>query len=143
MTSGSPENLRDNVFPVFLEAAKSAGKDPAKIEKCVYLDGGYGNLKKLVAKYRLSAGSLIPENFNERDPRKIEASTSKLTDDYILEKTCLFSSPDQFIELIERYKKVGMNHLLFGDWGYDPIRTIEVFKNKILPHYGIRPKKPR
>ena len=143
MTSGSPENLRDNVFPVFMEAAKSAGKDPAKIEKCVYLDGGYGNLKKLVAKYRLSAGSLIPENFNERDPRKIEASTSKLTDDYILEKTCLFSSPDQFIELIERYRKVGMNHFLFGDWGYDPIQTVEMFRTKILPHYGIKPKKLR
>jgi hypothetical protein len=51
--------------------------------------------------------------------------------------------PDQFIELIERYRKVGMNHFLFGDWGYDPIRTVEIFGTKILPQYGIKPKKLR
>ncbi len=140
MTSGSPEHIRDNVFPQFLESAKSSGKSPEKIEKCVYIDGGYGNLKKLVSKYRLSAGSLIPENFNERDPRKIEASTTKLTDEYILGKTCLFSSPDQFIELIDKYRKVGMSHFLFGDWGYDPVRTVAMFKAKILPYFGIRLK---
>ena len=141
MTSGSPENIRDNVFPHFLATAKTAGKDLDKIEKCVYIDGGYGDLKKLVAKYRLSAGSLIPGNFNERDPRKIEASTTSLSDQYILEKTCLFSSPVQFTELIEKYRRVGMNHFIFGDWGYNPIRTVEMFRRKILPHYGIKSKK--
>src|SRR5208283_5848500 len=117
-TSGSPEQLRDNVFPQFLKSAKSTGKLPEKIEKCVYIDGGYGNLKKLISKYRLSAGSLIPENFNERDPRKIALSTSRLTDEDIMNKSCLFFTPDQFIELIDKYRKVGMNHFLFGDWGY-------------------------
>jgi coenzyme F420-dependent glucose-6-phosphate dehydrogenase len=141
MTSGPPENLHDNIFSQFLEAAKSAGRNPEKIEKCVYIDGGYGDLKKLVSKYRLSAGSLIPENFNERDPRKIELSTSQLTDDYILDKTCLFSSPDQFIELIEKYRKAGMNHFLFGDWGYNPLGTVAMFRTKILPYFGIKAKK--
>lgn len=145
MTSGSPENLRDVVFPQFLESVKASGRNPEKVEKCVYIDGGYGDLKKLVAKYRLSAGSLIPENFNERDPRKIEASTSQLTDEYILEKTCLFSSPDQFIELIDKYKKAGMNHFLFGDWGYNPIRTVAMFQSKVLPYFGVKKhaRKPR
>lgn len=141
MSSGSPEHLRDNVFPQFMDAAKRSGKETTKVETCVYLDGGYGDIEKLVSKYRVSAGSLVPENFNERDPRKIEASTTTLSDDYILQKTCLFSSPDQFIELIEKYRKVGMNHFLFGDWGYNPIGTVEMFRKKILPHYGIRPKK--
>jgi len=141
MTSGSPEHLRDNVFPQFMEAARSSGKKPTRVETCVYLDGGYGKIKKLVSKYRVSAGSLIPSNFNERDPRKIEASTTSLSDDDILQKTCLFSSADQFIELIENYRKVGMNHFLFGDWGYNPASTVEMFRKKILPYYGIRPKK--
>jgi hypothetical protein len=34
-----------------------------------------------------------------------------------------------------------MNHFLFGDWGYDPVRTVKMFRTKILPYYGIRPKK--
>ena len=140
MTSGSPENVRDNIIPQFLESAKSTGTSLEKIEKCVYIDGGYGNLRKLVSKYRISAGSLLPENFNERDPRKIELSTSRLTDDYILDKTCLFSSPNQIIELIEEYRKAGMNHFLFGDWGYDPVRTVAMFKSKVLPYFSIKPK---
>jgi coenzyme F420-dependent glucose-6-phosphate dehydrogenase len=143
MTSGSPEHLRDNVFPKFLEAAISVGRIPEEIEKCVYLDGGYGNLKKLVSKYRFSAGSLIPENFNERDPRKIELSTSLLTNEDILSKTCLLSKPDQFIELIDKYKKIGMNHFLFGDWGYDPVRTVAMFRTKILPYFGVNKKSRR
>ena len=121
-----------------MESFKTSGKETTKVQKCVYLDGGYGDIKRLVSKYRVSAGSLIPENFNEHDPRKIEASTAGLSDEYILKKTCLFSSPDQFIELIENYRKVGMNHFLFGDWGYNPIKTVEMFRKKILPHYGIR-----
>jgi len=141
MTSGSPEQLRNKVFPQFLKSAESVGKIPEKIEKCVYIDGGYGNLKKLISKYRFSAGSLIPENFNERDPRKIELSTSRLTNEQILDKTCLFSKPDQFIELIDKYRKVGMDHFLFGDWGYDPVRTVKMFRTKILPYFGVNRKK--
>jgi len=141
MTSGTPEHLKDNVFPHFLNAATNSGKDATKVQKCVYLDGGYGDVKKLIRKYRVSAGSLLPENFNERDPRKIEASATSLSDEYILQKTCLFSSHEQFIELIENYRKVGMNHFLFGDWGYNPLRTVEMFRKKTLPCYGIKPKK--
>jgi len=139
MTSGTPEFVRENVFPKFLESAKAAGKNTNKIEKTVYIDGGYGDIKKLVSKYRISAGSLIPKNFDERDPRRIEASTIALSDDLILEKACLVSSPDQLIEVIERYRKVGMNHFIFGDWGYDPSSTVTMFRDKILPHFGIGP----
>lgn len=138
MTSGSPENLRDNIIPHFLDSAKSVGRDLEKVERCVYIDGGYGNLRKLVSKYRLSAGSLIPENFDERDPRKIELSTSRLTDDEILNKTCLYSSPEQFVELIDKYMKAGVNHFLFGDWGYDPVRTVTMFRSKVLPYFAIK-----
>jgi alkanesulfonate monooxygenase SsuD/methylene tetrahydromethanopterin reductase-like flavin-dependent oxidoreductase (luciferase family) len=116
MTSGSPEHLCDNVFPQFMDSAKSLGRDPSRIEKCMYIDDGHENLKKLEAKYRLSAGSLTAENSDERDGRKIEASTASFTDKYILDKTCLFSSPDQFIQLIDEYRRIGMNH--FSEIGH-------------------------
>jgi len=57
------------------------------MDKSGYLDGGYGNLKKLVSKYRVtSARSLLPENFNERDPSKIQASAVRVSDDLIKQK---------------------------------------------------------
>ena len=79
MTYGSPEYVKKSVLSYFEEAARNAGKDPARMDKSVYLDGGYGNLKRLVSKYRVtSAGSLLPD---ERDPRKIQASAVKVSDD--------------------------------------------------------------
>lgn len=51
---------------------------------------GYGDLKRLVSKYRVtSARSLLPQNFSERDPRKIQASAFRVSDDLIRVKACL------------------------------------------------------
>ena len=90
--------------------------------------------------YRFNAGSFVPENFDERDPRRIEQSAKKLTDEWILDHACLVTSPDRLIDVIESYKKAGMNHFLFGDWGYDPSSTIDMFSKKILPYYGVGTK---
>jgi hypothetical protein len=63
------------------------------LDKSVYLGGGYRDVKRLESKYRVtSAGSLLPENFNERDPREIQALGERVSDDLIKEKACLFSS---------------------------------------------------
>ena len=139
MTYGSPEYVKKPVLSYFEEAARNAGKDPARMHKSVYLDGGYGNLKRLVSTYRVtSAGSLLPEDFNERDPRKIQASAVKVSDDLIREKTCLFSSPRQFIDLIGQFREVGATNFIFGDWGYNPAITIRMFGKKVIPHFKRR-----
>ena len=43
------------------------------------------------------AGSLVPENFNEPDPRKVEVRARKLDEDYIASRT-LFSTTDQSVQ---------------------------------------------
>ena len=137
MTYGSPEHFKKSILPAFEEAAKEAGKNPGKMDKAVYLDGGYGKIKQLLPKYRIaSAGSLLPENFNERDPRKVEASgLEKVSSDLIKEKSCLYSSPRQFIDLIEGFREAGATHFIFGDFSYNPRMTIKMFKEKIIPHF--------
>jgi hypothetical protein len=82
-----------------------SSKDEKKAERAVYLDSGYGNIPKLLRKLRIHAGSMIPENTNERDPRKIEASAVNLSDEFILEKTRLTDSPETFIERIEEFRQ--------------------------------------
>ena len=136
MTYGSPEHVKNSVLPYFEKAARNAGKDLSKMDKSVYLDGGYGDIKKLVSHYRVtSAGSLLPENFNERDPKKIQASAVNVSDDLIKEKACLFSSPQEFIDLIESFREVGMTHFIFGDWSYNPPMTIRMFGKRVIPHF--------
>jgi len=135
MTAGPLSHLRDVVFPRFEEGAKDAGKDTTKMEKVVYLDGGLGDIGKLVAKYRkTSASSLLPESFDERDPRKLEKIGSKVPDEVIKANACLFSSANEFIELISGLKNIGATHFILGDWGYDPEGTIKAFKEEVIPY---------
>jgi len=129
------ESAQKSIISKFKEGMRSASKDPEKAELAVYIDGGYGKLDKLLKKYRICAGSMIPENTNERDPRKIEASASKLSDDFILERVCLTPSPRKLTELFESNIDLGFNHIIFGDWGYNPLATIRMFAKKILPHF--------
>ena len=131
----SAQKSQRSIISKFKEGAHSASKDLKKAEFAVYIDGGYGKLDKLLKKYRMIAGALIPENTNERDPRKIEASGSKLSDEFILDRVCLTPSPRRLIELFESNIDLGFNHIIFGDWGYNPLATIRMFAKKILPHF--------
>jgi coenzyme F420-dependent glucose-6-phosphate dehydrogenase len=131
----SARNSQISIISKFKEGMRSAGKDPEKAELSVYIDGGYGQVNKLLKKYRFCAGAMIPENTNEKDPRKIEASASQLTDDFILERVCLTSSPSRLVELFENNLDLGFNHIIFGDWGYNPLATIRMFGKKILPRF--------
>jgi hypothetical protein len=88
-----------------------------------------------------SAGSLLSENFNERDPRKIQASAANVSDDLIKEKACLYSSPKQFNDLIEDFKEAGLTLFILGDWGYNPRITIRMFSKKVIPHFKKKPKR--
>lgn len=72
-------------------------EDISRIEKCLFLETGYGTRKALIGVYRNTiAGSLVPENFNEPDPRKVEVRPRKLDDDYIASRT-LLSTTDQSV----------------------------------------------
>jgi coenzyme F420-dependent glucose-6-phosphate dehydrogenase len=132
LTYGTPDAIRKSVLPEFERGVKESGRDPARAEKVVYLDGGYGDMNRLVKKFRINAGATIPENTDKRDPREIEASAKALTKGELVERAFLFTSPDEIIDRIEVYKKIGINHVVFGDWGYDPRATLRMFKKHII-----------
>jgi hypothetical protein len=59
----------------------------------------------------------------------------RVPDEVIKAKTCLFSSTDEFVELISELKKIGTTHFIFGDWGYDPEWTIKAFGEEVIPNF--------
>jgi G6PDH family F420-dependent oxidoreductase len=138
---GNADALRSTLIPNFEQGLKMAGKVSRNAERVMYIDGGYGNLRRLVKKFRIHAGSLIPENTNEMDPRKIEASAVSMRDEEILEKACLTESPCRFIERIEESIELGFNHIIFADWGYDPATTLKMFSRQIIPILKKRKRK--
>lgn len=139
MTYGPPEVIRKSVLPEFEKGVEESGRDPALMERVVYLDGGYGDMNRLVKKFRIHAGATIPENTDKRDPREIEASAKSLTRKELEERAFLFTSPDEMIDRIEEYKKIGINHLVFGDWGYDPRATLQMFKKHVISTHPVKP----
>jgi alkanesulfonate monooxygenase SsuD/methylene tetrahydromethanopterin reductase-like flavin-dependent oxidoreductase (luciferase family) len=142
MTGGaSADKIPISIMREFERGLETTGKNPRKAERALSLDCGYGNPKKLLRKIRIYAGSMIPENTNEMDPRKIEASAMSLSDEFLLEKACLTDSPDTFIERIEGFEEAGFDHVIFGDWGYDPSATVKMFGRDIIPYFRKKSRK--
>ncbi|MEM2876101.1 MAG: LLM class flavin-dependent oxidoreductase [Candidatus Bathyarchaeia archaeon] len=134
MTCNTWERCRDLIYPSFERGARSAKKDLRKMEKLVCIGGGIGDEKKVIEKIRkFIAGASIRAMFDERDPRKVEAEGSKLSDETIKRDNLILSSPDELIEVIDNYRKIGTDHLVYTDWSPSYKETMKVFKEKIIP----------
>jgi G6PDH family F420-dependent oxidoreductase len=134
MTGASPGNCKEVIFPKFEEGAKSAGKDVSEMDKCVYIETGYGDKKDLVEIHRNTlAGGLVPENLHETDPRKIEERGRKLDDKYIMERTYFFSNANECIDIIDNYREAGTDHIILGDYSPNPRNTVKFVGEEIIP----------
>jgi len=136
IAGASLERCRDVIFPAFERGARSVGKNIRQMEKAVYLDVGYGNVGKLVQEFRRTgAGSLLSDNFDEPDPRKIELSTRDIPDEMIRRNVHFYSRAEEFVEVIDRYGRIGADHVILGDWGYAHEETIRIFGERVIPHF--------
>jgi len=136
ITSGEIDRLKSLIFPAFEGGLKASGRNLEGFEKAVCLDVGFGDLDKLVARYRMIyAGTLIPEGIDEKDPRKIEELGEKVPEETIKANACLASSIDELIESIDDLKGIGANHLILNDYSCDPSKTIKAFGEKVLPYF--------
>lgn len=139
ITAGKIERLKSLIFPAFNGGLKASNKNPEEFEKAVCLDIGFGDVDKLIARYRKTcASSLLPESLDERDPRKLEEMGEKVSEETIKANTCFSSSIDEFTKLIDEVRGIGATHLILNDWSYDPPKMIEAFKEKILPYFRER-----
>lgn len=78
---------------------------------------------------------MIPENFNEPDPRKIEESGQRITDEEILQNYYLFKKADGLIDIMDKFRKIGTTHLIFTDFSVNPLRTIRIFAQEVIPYF--------
>jgi G6PDH family F420-dependent oxidoreductase len=136
MTCTTLEKCRDVIFPSFDEGARSAGRDPKKMEKAVQIVGGIGNEKATIGRLRkLIAGATIPEMVKEPDPRIIEAERAKLSDETIKSLYSVCSKPDEMIDMIDKFKQAGATHILYTDLSPNPTKIIDVFRKQIIPYF--------
>jgi coenzyme F420-dependent glucose-6-phosphate dehydrogenase len=136
MTVGTVEKCRDVTFPKFEEGARSVGRDPRKMEKAVVVNFATGPTKKIVERERrFIAGANIEKNFNEMDPRKIEASAASLTDQQILDTMYVFEKGDEVIEVLSKYQKIGVDQLILSELSADPERAMRIYTKQVIPYF--------
>jgi len=136
ITANTLEVCREKIFPTFDKAAQDAGKNPKKMEKAVLIEGAIVDIERTIKRIKkIHAGATIIENFNEEDPRKIEASGLKLPDETIRKYYLLYENVDDFIDHLSKFIEIGANHLIFTDFSTNPSKTIEIFRRKIIPYF--------
>jgi len=61
-----------------------------------------------------------------------------------MELAHVYSSPRQYIDLVQSYVEIGANHFLFFDYSYNPKLSIKMFNEKLIPYFlGKRSEKTR
>jgi coenzyme F420-dependent glucose-6-phosphate dehydrogenase len=135
VTINPPDVCRDVIFPIFESAAKEAGKDPSKMEKMVEVPLYFGDKKRTIREIRDSgdAGVFADGAFDELDPRRIQEMARNVPDEKITTNIYIIESPDQLIDVIDGYWKVGSVHTeLVTHTFTDRIRFIG---EKVLPYF--------
>jgi len=136
ITITSPEVCRDVIFPSFESSATKAGKNPSTMEKMVPISVWFVDKEHGPEEVRRSgdAGLLAKEARDERDPRKIEKMAQSVSDDRILASKCFFSSPDELIDLIDNYRRIGATHIAFDIQSFP--ERIEILGERVLPYFS-------
>jgi coenzyme F420-dependent glucose-6-phosphate dehydrogenase len=136
VTINSVELCEKIVFPIFEEAARKAGKDPAKMEKMVEVPLYFAEKSRGIEEIRKSgeAGFLAEGWFNEIDPRKVQEMSTTVKDEVILANFCFVNSPDDIIDVIERYARVGATHIELVTHSFP--QRIRFIGERVLPYFS-------
>ncbi len=136
MTVADAKKYSAIILPSFEKGAREVGRDPELIEKVVEIGGGIGDPKKVIKKIKTYiAGATIKEMFNEPDPRKIEEAGSKIEDEQVMRSMYISETGSEIIEVIEKFMRLGVNQVIWGDFSEDINRMLRIFKTKIIPYF--------
>ena len=96
--------------------------------------GGYGDEERIVDRLADSfASTLIPENFDETDPRALQASTDRVSREEIREAFLVASEPEDVLAWIDEQAERGADHVVVTDASFEQDAFYETAADEILP----------
>jgi len=134
LITGYSESLQ-TILSEFEKGARTAGKDPAKMEKMVYRDFAFGKRDDILERIKQTGAWFLMSNYYEPDPRKLEANLVNLSDEMIGQTALIVESAEEIIESLDRYRKMGVEHVALSDSSIDPEKTIAVLKEHVVPYF--------
>ena len=108
--------VRDVILPNFMAGAREAGKDPATMERALAVLYFYD-----------------PDHLVDPEAMKVSASEAKIEVAGEGSQMELWHSAEDIIRKFEDWKRLGFNHIIFGNFSADCDAGLRVFED-VLPH---------
>ena len=101
----TPTVFAERLLPAFERGAEQAGKDPAMMQRMVWIPVSYHpSRERAFAHAQLEAGVLIPGVVDSvLDPREMERLGKQVDEQSITAASCVATSPDEIVEFFGRY----------------------------------------
>lgn len=133
----SEEHYRNVVFPAMEEGAKSVGRDPGELIKAIEIAVSYDkDYDKAIEASRYWSGSLLPIMLTQQiyDTREVEACGRLVGDKQIAENRLIGTNPEEHIKHLEKFLKLGFQHIYIQSSSPDEIETIRMYSKHVLPY---------
>jgi coenzyme F420-dependent glucose-6-phosphate dehydrogenase len=131
------EQYQSVLLPALEKGAKSAGRDPSKIIKSMEMMVSYDeDYNKALQALRFWAGAMMPVMFmyGVADPRIIEEHGKLVGDRQIAERWLIGTKPEDHIKQLEKYIKMGFEHVYVASTSPDEIKTLRMYAKHVLPY---------
>jgi alkanesulfonate monooxygenase SsuD/methylene tetrahydromethanopterin reductase-like flavin-dependent oxidoreductase (luciferase family) len=111
-----PRTVKDSIIPNFEAGAREAGKDPKTMERALAVLYFYD-----------------PDHLVDPEVMKVSASEAKIEVAGEGSQMELWYSAEDIIKRIEEWKRLGFDHLIFGNFSADCDAGLKVFAD-VLPY---------
>lgn len=140
ITPADPDHVEKVVRPRFEEGLEGADRDWESSTLTVEMKANLGDVDRLVIEVR-ERGEYVPgkTELDNPDPRSVQEvgrqQLQVMSDAEVAEVTNIRDDPEEFVEQIRRYEHVGVDRLIVGSTCGDPRRTIDAFRDVVMPAF--------
>ncbi|HLS25416.1 MAG TPA: glucose-6-phosphate dehydrogenase (coenzyme-F420) [Beutenbergiaceae bacterium] len=136
-TSGKGAELyTEKLLPALADGAAGAGKDVAEMDKMIEIKISYDtDVDTALENCRFwSPLSLTAEQKHSiDDPIEMEKAADALPIEQIASRWIVSADPDEAVQKVLEYHRMGFNHLVFHAPGHDQRRFLELFERDLAP----------
>lgn len=136
-TSGKPDELYlEKLLPGMAEGLKLSGRQPDAIEKMIEVKVSFDTDQARAmddTRHWAALALSAEEKMSVEDPLEMEKLSDALPVERAASRWIVSTDPDEHVERIGHYVKMGFEHLVFHGPGPDQARFIKLYGDEILP----------
>jgi coenzyme F420-dependent glucose-6-phosphate dehydrogenase len=136
-TSGKQWNLyTETLLPNVDRGLDKAGRAPGSIDRLIEMKVSFDIDRERARNDTRFWGALAlkpDEKMNVEDPLEMERLADALPVERAVSRWIVSSDPQEIVDGIRPYAKLGFNHLVFHAPGPDQARFLDLFAGKVMP----------